>query len=123
MHKRAFNIEKRIERMDKTEKPLKERTMHTRFAEYELASKDLICVKGLCKSYGEIRVLDTLDFLVQRGERVAIIGANGCGKSTLLKTIVGEETADGGLVKIGESVKLAYLPQIVTFPDPTLSIL
>lgn len=123
MHKRAFHIEKRIERMEKTERPLRDQQMHTGFSENELASKELIDVRGLCKTYGERTILDSLDFIVQRNEKVAIVGGNGSGKSTLLKLIVGEESPDKGLIKVGESVKLAYLPQVVAFTDPKLNIL
>jgi len=123
MHKRAFNIEKRIERMEKTEKPRTERNMSTRFSETESSSKDILEIQGLCKSYGEKKVLDHLNFRLQKDQRVAIIGANGCGKSTLLKIVVGEETGDSGLVQMGSSVKYAYLPQIVEFTALQKSIL
>ena len=123
MHKRAFNIEKRIERMEKTERPLREQQMHTGFSENELASKELIDVRGLCKTYGERTILDSLDFIVQRNEKVAIVGGNGSGKSTLLKLVIGEESPDKGVIQVGESVKLAYLPQVVTFAEPKLNIL
>ena len=123
MHKRAFNIEKRIERMEKTDKPRKEQTMSTRFSERGTASKDLIAIQGLAKSYGTKKVLDELDLQVQRGERVAILGANGSGKSTLLGIIAGEETPDSGISTMASSVRFAYLPQIISFPEPQLTVL
>ena len=123
MHKRAFNIEKRIERMEKTERPLKEQRMHTGFSESELLSKDLIDAQGVCKTYGARTILDSLDFVVQRKEKVSIVGSNGSGKSTLLKLIVGEEAPDKGEIKVGDSVKVAYLPQVVLFAEPKLNIL
>lgn len=123
MHKRAFNIERRIERMEKAAKPRKEKPMQTQFSEYDSSSKDLICAQNLSKNYNDKKVLNHLNFIVQRDERVAIIGANGSGKSTLLKIIVGEELPDAGEIKVGDSVKLAYLPQLVTFPNPKLTIL
>ncbi|MCK9526097.1 MAG: ATP-binding cassette domain-containing protein, partial [Limnochordia bacterium] len=110
MHKRAFNIEKRIERMEKTDKPRSESLMQTGFSDRAPSGKDLIAVQGLCKAYGARTVLDSLDFFLQRNERVAIVGANGSGKSTLLRLLVGEEVPDEGVVKLGDSAKLAYLP-------------
>lgn len=123
MHKRAFNIEKRIERMEKVDKPRKEGHMQTRFAEQVASSKDIIHVQNLCKAYGAKTVLDGLDFTVRRNEQVAIVGGNGSGKSTLLKLIVGEEVPDQGVVKVGDSIKLAYLPQVVTYTEPHKSVL
>jgi len=123
MHKRAFAIEKRIARMERIDKPRKGRNMSTRFSETDSLSKDLIEIRGLCKSYGTKKVLDGLDFHVGRGERVAILGNNGSGKSTLLKTIAGEEVQDAGVVKVGDSVKLEYLSQIVSFDHPQMSML
>ncbi len=123
MHKRAFSIEKRIERMDKIDKPRKERGMSTRFSQSGLVSKDLLEIKDLVKSYDTKRVLDELNLQVQRGESVAILGANGCGKSTLLDIIAGEQMPDEGTYKIADSVRLAYLRQIVSFAEPQWTVL
>lgn len=123
MHKRAFSIEKRIERMDKIDKPMIEINMNTGFLEHGFSGKDIVYAKGLCKNYGDKKVLDELDFFAQKNERIAIIGDNGTGKSTLIKVITGEEEPDEGVKKIGDSVRYAYLPQIVTFENPKLSIL
>ncbi len=123
MHRRAFSIEKRIERMEKTDKPIIERNISGGFSEYDFASKDVILAKGLRKYYGGKKILDNLDLLIQKNERAAILGDNGSGKSTLIKIITGEIEPDGGMIKLGESIKYAYLPQIVTFDNPKLSIL
>ena len=123
MHKRAFNIEKRIERMETIDKPLREQGMSSRFSEVSSLSKDLITITGLAKRFGPKIVLDDLDFRVRRGERVAILGTNGSGKSTLLKVIVGEENPDRGSVNMASSVKWAYLPQIIAFPEPSWTVL
>lgn len=123
MHKRAFSIEKRIERMDKTDKPLTEQNMNAGFSEYGFSGKDIIYAEGLCKNYGDKKVLYGLDFFVQKNERVAVLGDNGSGKSTLIKIITGEIKPDEGITKIGDSVRYAYLPQIVTFQNPRLTIL
>src|SRR5213078_3456887 len=54
--------------------------------------------RGITKSFGSRLILDGLDFDVERGARVGVIGPNGGGKSTLLRILAGEETADGGEV-------------------------
>lgn len=123
MHKRAFSIEKRIERMEKTDRPARERQMNTAFAEHTFSGKDIVFAQGLHKRYGDRTVLDKLDILVQRNERVAILGDNGSGKSTLMRIMAGEVQPDGGVIKVGDSARFAYLPQTVTFEDPKLSIL
>lgn len=123
MHRRAFSIEKRIERMDKTDKPIIERNINGGFSEYDFSSKDVILAKGLRMYFGDKKVIENLDLLIQKNERAAILGDNGSGKSTLIKIITGEIKPDGGTIKLGESIKYAYLPQIVTFDNPKLSIL
>lgn len=123
MHKRAFSIEKRIERMEKTEKPGSEQGIETSFVEYGFSGRDAVIARSVVKSFDGIKVLDNVDFLVQKAERVAILGDNGSGKSTLIKAITEEVEVDSGCVKTGDSMKYAYLPQLVTFEEPELSIL
>jgi ATP-binding cassette ChvD family protein len=68
-------------------------------------------VKNLKKGFGDRVLIDGLSFTLPRNGIVGIIGPNGAGKSTLFKTIVGFEEADGGEVKIGETVKVSYVDQ------------
>ncbi|MBQ3925546.1 MAG: ABC-F family ATP-binding cassette domain-containing protein, partial [Bacteroidaceae bacterium] len=76
----------------------------------------VLTVSGLKKSYGTQDLFADASFLIEAGERVALIGANGTGKSTLLKIICGEEQADGGIVRV-ESSNVGYLPQEPDLPD------
>ena len=55
---------------------------------------------------------------VAGGERIALLGDNGTGKSTLIKILMGEETADAGKLRMGPTVRIGYLPQIVHFSHP-----
>lgn len=123
MHKRAFNIEKRIERMDKTEKPRTVRALEGEFSEYGFSGKDIVNAVQVVKAYAEKKVLDHADFTVRKGERVAVLGNNGSGKTTLFRCITGEEAIDSGKLRIGESIRYAYLPQVVSFEKPGLSML
>ena len=75
------------------------------------SGREVLELAGICKSYGEKRVLTDLSLLVRRGERVAIIGPNGLGKSTLLRIIVERLEADTGSVKWGHEVRVGYFPQ------------
>jgi ATP-binding cassette ChvD family protein len=66
---------------------------------------------GLRKAFGEKLLVDGLDFSLPRGGIVGVIGPNGAGKSTLFRMLVGDETPDSGTLKLGETVKLAYVDQ------------
>lgn len=66
---------------------------------------------GLRKGFGERLLIDDLSFNLPRGGIVGVIGPNGAGKSTLFKMIIGTEQADGGELRIGETVQLAYVDQ------------
>jgi energy-dependent translational throttle protein EttA len=75
----------------------------------------------LRKGYGERMLIDELSFQLPRGGIVGVIGPNGAGKSTLLRMIVGQEQPDGGTLKLGETVKLAYVDQSRELdPDKTV---
>jgi energy-dependent translational throttle protein EttA len=66
---------------------------------------------NLRKGYGENLLIDDLSFKLPPGGIVGVIGANGAGKTTLFRMIVGEEKPDGGSLRIGETVKIAYVDQ------------
>ncbi len=68
-------------------------------------------IDGGKKSYGDKLLYQNLEFNLPRGGIVGIIGPNGAGKTTLFRIMVGEETLDEGSVKIGETVKIAYVDQ------------
>ena len=118
LHKRAFSMERRIERIRQTEKPTKARALTNRFGEKEFVGDEVLHVKDVEKSFGDRQLFGGLDLRVEGGERIALIGDNGTGKSTLLKILMGEETPDGGRVKYGPTVRVAYLPQIIRFENP-----
>ncbi len=118
LHKRAFSIEKRIERMRTTEKPTKARKMDARFASTEFHGDEVLALRNIAKSFGEKQLFSGINLKVEGGERIALIGDNGTGKSTLIKMIVGEFYPDDGRIKTGPQVKEAYLPQIIRFEHP-----
>lgn len=70
-----------------------------------------LTVKELSKAYGDKQVLEQISFQVERGERVAILGANGMGKSTLLEIITQSIPADAGSYEWGYATQFAYFPQ------------
>lgn len=78
--------------------------------------------KKLEKGFGDRSLIDGLSFTLPRNGIVGIIGPNGVGKTTLFKTIVGMEELDGGHLKVGETVKIAYVDQSRTGIDPNKSL-
>jgi len=71
----------------------------------------VIEAKGLRKAYGEKLLFDELALRLPRGGIVGVIGPNGAGKTTLFRILTGSEKADAGTLRIGETVKLAYVDQ------------
>jgi ATP-binding cassette ChvD family protein len=67
--------------------------------------------RGLRKGYDDKLLIDGLDFTLPRGGIVGVIGPNGAGKTTLFRMITGQETPDGGTLKIGETVQIGYVDQ------------
>ena len=123
LHKRAFSMEKRIERMRTTEKPTKARKLEARFQSREFRGDEVLQIKGLAKSFGEKHLFSDVYLRCEGGERIALLGENGTGKTTLLNILTGSEKPDGGSVRLGPSVKAAYLPQVIHFEHPERSIL
>ncbi|MDB4887841.1 MAG: ATP-binding cassette protein ChvD family [Gemmatimonadetes bacterium] len=72
---------------------------------------DVVIAKSVKKAFGEKVLFDDLSFSLPRGGIVGVIGPNGAGKTTLFRMIVGEDKPDGGELKIGETVNLAYVDQ------------
>jgi sulfate-transporting ATPase len=80
---------------------------------------DLVVVaEGLSKSYGDRVIFENMTFRLPRGGIVGVIGPNGAGKSTLLRILTGQEEPDAGELKIGQTVKVAYVDQSRDALDP-----
>ena len=118
LHKRAFSMEKRIARLRKTDKPRKDRKLEIKFGEREFRGDEVMVIKDLKKSFGDRTLFQHVDLEVVGGERIALLGDNGTGKSTLIKMIMGEERPDEGKIRLGPTVKIGYLPQIIHFDRP-----
>lgn len=123
LHKRAFAMEKRAERLRKTDKPTKDRKITMGFEQTEFRGDDLLILKDLSKGFDGRTLFSNVNLEIRGNERVGIIGDNGAGKTTLLKIILGEEQASGGSFKLGPTVRMGYLPQSVQFAHPERSLL
>ncbi len=123
LHKRAFSMEKRIEKLSRSEKPTEQRKLNVKFKEREFVGDEVLVMDGIQKGFGDRVLFSGLELLVTGGERIALIGDNGTGKSTLVKLIMNEETPDKGYLYLGPTVRTAYLPQLVGFSNEQRSAL
>ena len=78
--------------------------------------------RNVTKSYGNRILMETLSFSLPPGGIVGIIGPNGAGKTTLFRLITGQEKPDSGTIRIGETVKMAYVDQSRDILDPDMTI-
>lgn len=123
LHKRAFSMEKRIDKLRQSEKPSEQKKLNIKFKQREFSGDEALVVASVSKSFGDRRLFSDLSLTVGGGERIALIGDNGTGKSTLIKMIMGEEPPDSGYLALGPAVRAAYLPQMVSFTADSRSAL
>ncbi|MGA9288092.1 MAG: ABC-F type ribosomal protection protein [Anaerobacillus sp.] len=114
LHKRARNMERALERMNKIKRPvLERRKMGLEFDMHERSGKDVVTFESVSAGYVGKQLLSQVEWHVRYKERVAIVGRNGSGKTTLLKVLLGKMQPDQGKVVQGGSVKIGYLSQHV----------
>ncbi len=122
----AHSKQMALEHMIKIEKPRRfdTRAFHARYVPRIESYTNVINAKKLAIGYTNI--LSEVTFLLQKKERLAIIGENGKGKSTLLKTLIGELPALGGEFKFGQNVEWGYFDQqkaVLDDADPEQTVL
>ena len=111
---KAKQVQSRIKELEKIERieiPPEEKTIHFTFPQPKPSGRQVVEAKGLAKSYGEKEVLREVDFFIERGDRIALVGVNGAGKSTLIKLLAGSEPVTGGELKLGHNVEVDYFAQ------------
>ena len=121
LYRRAMSIQHRMERIRKTEKPKKERTMKASFGEKEFSGDIVFKMKNVSKSFGDRVLFSDVNLTVEGGERIALLGDNGTGKTTFIKCLLGDEDC-AGKIQFGPTVKFGYLPQIIHFDHPERSL-
>ena len=117
LYRRAMSIQHRMERIQKTEKPKKERTMSASFGEKEFSGDVVFTMKNVEKRYGSRTLFSDVNLRVEGGERIALLGDNGTGKTTFIHCLLGSEDCQGKIA-FGPTVKWGYLPQIIHFDHP-----
>jgi ATP-binding cassette subfamily F protein 3 len=111
---KARQVQSRIKQLDKVEVieiPPERKKIHFHFPDAPKPGRVVIELKHLRRAYGDNVVIDGLDLLLERGERVALVGPNGAGKSTLMRTLAGVDRPDGGERVIGHNVVIDYFAQ------------
>src|SRR5216110_341425 len=88
----------------------------------ERLGQNVVDFEGLSKGFGDRVLIDDLTFKLPPGGIVGVIGANGAGKTTLFRMITGQEKPDAGALRIGETVRLAYVDQSRDALDPAKTV-
>jgi len=88
----------------------------------ERLGDEVVVAEHVSKGYGDRLLIDDLTFSLPRGGIVGVIGPNGAGKTTLFRMITGQETPDGGALKVGSTVQIAYVDQSRDALDPDKTV-
>jgi ATP-binding cassette subfamily F protein 3 len=102
---------KELEKIERIEVPEEERTIHFTFPQPKPSGRIVAEFHGVNKDYGDKQVLRDVDFTIERGERIALVGVNGAGKSTLIKLLAQSEMPTGGEYRLGHNVEVDYFAQ------------
>jgi ATP-binding cassette, subfamily F, member 3 len=102
---------KELEKIERIEVPEEESTIHFSFPQPPASGRTVLDVKHLTKHYGDKHVLDDISFTIERGDRIALVGANGAGKSTMIRMLAALEKPTSGEIKVGHNVLVDYFAQ------------
>jgi ATP-binding cassette subfamily F protein 3 len=102
---------KELERMERIEIPPEEKAIHFSFPQPQPSGRIVVEAKDLSKSYGAKQVFAKANFVIERGDRIALVGVNGAGKSTLIRLLAGFEPATGGEIRPGHNAQADYFAQ------------
>jgi ATP-binding cassette subfamily F protein 3 len=116
---KAKQVQSRIKELDKMERiqiPEEEKTVHFSFPQPKSSGRIVAEFSNVAKNYGERgigehKVFEKVSFMIERGERIALVGVNGAGKSTLIKLLANQEPLSAGEYKLGHNVEPDYFAQ------------
>lgn len=118
---------KRLEKIERIEIPESLKKIHFRFPPAPHTGRLVVTTQGLTKKYGERTVIENLDLVLEKDERLVVVGRNGAGKSTLLRMLAGQDPAYSGTVTLGAGVLPGYFSQdnaeLLTGPQRILDLL
>src|SRR5439155_15400945 len=102
---------KELERIEKIEIPPDEKTIRFSFPQPKPSGRVVAEFKKVSKAYGDHRVFSDADLIIERGDRVALVGVNGAGKSTMIKIFAGAEPVTSGAYILGHNAQPDYFAQ------------
>jgi len=102
---------KQLEKIERIELSSANKTVKIKIPEAPPSGWEVLKVQNLAKNYGDLKVFSNVNFVINRGERVALVGVNGAGKSTLLRLLSQNELPSSGDIKLGHNVKFSYYSQ------------
>jgi ATP-binding cassette subfamily F protein 3 len=117
---KAKQVQSRIKELDKIERieiPPEEKTIHFSFPQPKASGRIVAEFEAVAKAYpgrngaGEKEVFRDVSFMIERGDRIALVGINGAGKSTLIKLLAGTEPSTQGEFRLGHNVQSDYFAQ------------
>jgi ATP-binding cassette subfamily F protein 3 len=111
---KAKQVQSRIKELEKIEKieiPPEEKTIHFSFPQPKPSGRIVAEFQKVAKSYGDHLVFSDVDFIIERGDRVALVGVNGAGKSTLIRILAGAEPVTAGEYILGHNAQPDYFAQ------------
>jgi len=115
---------KALEKMELIELEEEEGSIHFDFPPAPQSGRSVMEMSGIRKAYGDLVLFESLDFDIDRGDKIAFVGANGAGKSTLARIIAGAEPFDEGERKPGHNVVISYFAQHQAEElDPRMNVL
>lgn len=121
--KRAVCMERRLEKMEKLDKPITKQTIPFQLGVDKRSGKDVLIVNDYTLKIGNNILLENSNMEVYYGDKICLIGPNGSGKSTFIKDIL---SIYNGLIsnniKIGSNIKLGYIPQEIVFDDSNRNV-
>jgi ATP-binding cassette subfamily F protein 3 len=102
---------KELEKIERIEIPPEEKTIHFTFPQPKPSGRIVAEFNNVAKSYGDKEVFRDVSFMIDRGDRIALVGVNGAGKSTLIKLLAGSEPLTRGEYRLGHNVEADYFAQ------------
>src|SRR6266852_4135922 len=102
---------KELENIEKIELPEEEKTIHFSFPQPKPSGRIVAEFANVAKSYGDKEVFHDVSFMIERGDRISLVGVNGAGKSTLIKLLAGKEALTAGEYRLGHNVQADYFAQ------------
>ena len=102
---------KELEKIERIELPAEERTIHFSFPQPPRSGRMVAEFREVAKSYGSKQVFQDVSFVINREDRIGLVGVNGAGKSTLIKILAGSEPVTAGEFRLGHNVEVDHFAQ------------